>query len=248
MNGFLLKSDMLVSGNGIKIVQGADGKVMVSLSDDASQGASISEYPFTLSASTPVVEITYAQLGVVTAPLFTVYQVKDVSAGIFEMVSPDAEIGDTSISLDMTNFPEGNYILLYTDGGISPIKYRRDNILTPMRSDDNNIQCVWLDDGAGRESCKLHRYQYNVNQIRFLVGASVEASGNIALKLMVNNVLLTTITVPVTKEVRPYSVYVPQFSGGLEIIRDHANALDTFKDGEGNVYTALIYDIWTTGD
>ena len=222
---------------------------MISLSDDASQGASISEYPFTLSSDSPTKVITYAQLGVVSAPLFTVYEVKDAVNGIFEMINPDVEIGEDSLTLDLTGFTTGNYVLLYTTGGISPIKYRRDNILTPMRSDDNEIQCVWLDDAAGRDACKLHRYQYNVDNIRFLVGGNTAGtSGNIALKLMVNGSLLTTITVPVSSEVKPYSIYVPQFSGGLQIVRDHANALDTYKDGDGNVLTALIYDIWTTGD
>lgn len=245
-NGVLLKSGMLLVGEGLLKEQQPDGNILLK-NTAVMSGTTVEEYRFQVTDDTTSVEITFATLGITERPVFSTYFVKESGTNTYEMVAPNVDMLPDRFMFHMDGFTAGTYLILYTSG-VSLVRHRRDAVVTPLRDDGNGTQCVWLDDANGRNYLQTHTYRYDADTVKLLIKSGQDGiNGDIALKVMVDDEVITTVAVPCSSVVTPYTFSVPAFRGTLRLERDMTSPLDTLKDGDNLVVTALIYDIVTEG-
>jgi len=183
---------------------------------------------------------------IVDVSLWKRIQDSESSAVQYIKTSPDITIGDTAVTIDMTGFPVGEYLVrvvvdnLSLEDATKHIVPIVDPIVDQQVVDPDYGYCRYLDDLYPIMNF-AQRFK-NVEKIVLdVVSGTSTVSGNICIIPIVNGVDREPVIVPVTGTLTSIQLSISFDFGTLSLKRDTENSLDTLK-GDTTI-TAIVLGV-----
>ena len=114
--GVLLKQKDIYAGDGIAVSYSSTGQVVISNTGGggggSSGGTTVSQKQFAVEAGVTEYQFAMSELDIPGTAEITVWQQVN-SSSTYVKVNPDISVDPVNITLDMTGFPVGNYLLKF---------------------------------------------------------------------------------------------------------------------------------------